>query len=310
VKKSRKPRTSGSASRLDLEAVGLVLLALGIFASGILLPALPTGDLGATVRNAQLDRFGWAAYALPLPLLVLGALFLMRRNPRWWPRALLGYLLLVAGLWGLTVALAPAATGAWGQSVRQSLGATWGTLAAVPAVVLATVGVDLLLGWAPTRLLRGVLRSVFGAVRRTWKWLSETRRKVRKRAAFQADVAQARKGLTDVDRDLQALSSLYPGSAELERWRGDVQQSKRLLADPTDVSLKDARADVRAWQSAVAGFTKDRAVELGYQLGAEGVSPPDPEASTFEVWATGLKRGLDDPLTEKGQAADALERVR
>ncbi|MFA5551501.1 MAG: DNA translocase FtsK [Trueperaceae bacterium] len=310
MKKSRKPRTSGSASRLDLEAVGLVLLALGIFASGILLPALPTGDLGATVRNAQLDRFGWAAYALPLPLLVLGALFLMRRNPRWWPRALLGYLLLVAGLWGLTVALAPAATGAWGQSVRQSLGATWGTLAAVPAVVLATVGVDLLLGWAPTRLLRGVLRSVFGAVRRTWKWLSETRRKVRKRAAFQADVAQARKGLTDVDRDLQALSSLYPGSAELERWRGDVQQSKRLLADPTDVSLKDARADVRAWQSAVAGFTKDRAVELGYQLGAEGVSPPDPEASTFEVWATGLKRGLDDPLTEKGQAADALERVR
>ena len=310
MKKSRKPRTSGSASRLDLEAVGLVLLALGIFASGILLPALPTGDLGATVRNAQLDRFGWAAYALPLPLLILGALFLMRRNPRWWPRALLGYLLLVAGLWGLSVALVPAATGAWGQSVRQSLGTTWGTLAAVPAVVLATVGVDLLFGWAPTRLLRGVLRSVFGAVRRSWKWLSDTRRKVRKRAAFQADVAQARKGLTDIDRDLQALRSLYPGSAELERWRGDVQQSRRLLADHTDVSLKDARADVRAWQSAVAGFTKDRAVELGYQLGAEGVSPPDPEATTFEVWATGLKRGLDDPLTEKGQAAEALEKVR
>ena len=310
MKKSRTKRTASSSSRLDLEAIGLVLLALGIFATGILLPALPTGDLGATVRNAQLDRGGGAAYTLPVPLLVLGALFLMRRNPRWWPRALLGYLLLVAGLWGTSVGLFPGATGTWGLSVRQALGATWGTLAAVPAVVLATVGVDLLLGWAPTRLLRGVLRSVIGALRRAWKWLTETRKKVRKRAAFQADVALARKGLTDVDRDLQALSSLYPGSAELERWREDVHESRRLLSDPDEAALKEARADVRAWQSAVAGFTKDRAVELGYQLAAESVVAPDPEATTFDVWATALKRGLDDPLEERGQAADALEKVR
>jgi len=310
VKKSRTKRTASSSSRLDLEAIGLVLLALGIFATGILLPALPTGDLGATVRNAQLDRVGWAAYTLPVPLLVLGALFLMRRNPRWWPRALLGYLLLVAGLWGSSVGLFPGATGTWGLGVRQALGATWGTLAAVPAVVLATVGVDLLVGWTPTRLLRGVLRSVIGAIRRAWKWLTETRKKVRKRAAFQADVALARKGLTDVDRDLQALSSLYPGSAELERWREDVHESKRLLADPDEAALKEARADVRAWQSAVAGFTKDRAVELGYQLAAESIVAPDPEANTFDVWATALKRGLDDPLEERGQAADALEKVR
>jgi len=287
-----------------------VLLALGIFTTGILVPALPTGDLGATVRGAQLDRVGWAAYALPVPLLVLGGLFLMRRNPRWWPRALLGYLLLVAGLWGTSVGLVPGATGSWGAGVRRTLGATWGTLAAVPAVVLATVGMDLLLGWAPTRLLRGVLRRVIGGIRRSWSWLTETRKKVRKRAAFQADVALARRGLTDIDRDLQALSSLYPGSAELQRWREDVQESKRLLTDPDEAALKEARADVRAWQSAVAGFTKDRAVELGYQLAAESASPPDPDATTFEAWATGLKRGLDDPLEQRGAAAEALEKVR
>ena len=287
-----------------------MLLALGIFTTGILVPALPTGDLGATVRGAQLDRVGWAAYALPVPLLVLGGLFLMRRNPRWWPRALLGYLLLVAGLWGTSVGLVPGATGSWGAGVRRTLGATWGTLAAVPAVVLATVGMDLLLGWAPTRLLRGVLRRVIGGIRRSWSWLTETRKKVRKRAAFQADVALARRGLTDIDRDLQALSSLYPGSAELQRWREDVQESKRLLTDPDEAALKEARADVRAWQSAVAGFTKDRAVELGYQLAAESASPPDPDATTFEAWATGLKRGLDDPLEQRGAAAEALEKVR
>lgn len=306
----RKTNSKETSSRLDLEAVGLVLLALGIFAAGVLIPALPTGDLGATVRDAQLQRYGWATYALPLPFLVLGALFLMRRSPRWWPRALLGYLLLVAGLWGTSVGLVPGATGAWGAAVRSTLGATWGTLAALPAVVVATVGADLLLGWPPTRLLRSTLRSVIGALRRIWTWLLATRRKVRQRAAFQADVAQARKGLTDIDRDLQALSSLYPGSAELQRWRDEVQGSRRLLADPDSAALKDARANVRAWQSAVAGFTKDRAVELGYQLGAESASPPDPDATTFEAWATGLKRGLDDPLTERGAVVDELERVR
>lgn len=299
VKKSTK-RSPAPSSRFDLEAVGLVLLAIGIFGAGVLVPALPTGELGQSVRGAQVGTFGWVAYALPVPVLVLGALFLMRRNPRWWPRALLGYLLLLAGLWGVTVGLAPTATGVWGAQLRATLGATWGTLAALPAVVVATIGIDLLAGWAPTRLLRAVLRGVFGAIRRAWKWLSDTRRQLRKRAAFQADVAQARKALGEIDRDLQALSSLYPGSAELERWREDVKESRRLLSDPDDGSLKEARADVRAWQGAVAGFTKDRAVELGYQLAAESAVAPDPEATTFDVWATGVKRGLDDPLPERG----------
>jgi S-DNA-T family DNA segregation ATPase FtsK/SpoIIIE len=310
VKRRRKQTAVDKPTRLDIEALGLVLLALGIFGAGVLLPLVPTGDLGAMVRQAQLDRFGWAAYALPLPLLVLGALFLMRRNPRWWPRALLGYLLLVAGVWGVLAGVVPGSTGAWGQGLRQALGPTWGTLAAVPAVVVATVGVDLLLGWPPTRLLRQFLRGLIGGLRRAWQWLAETRRRVRQRAAFQADVAQSRRALTELDRDLQALSSLYPGSAELERWRQDVQHSRRLLADPDQAALKEARADVRAWVGAVSGFTKDRATELGYQLDAEGARPPDPQAPTFEAWATGLKRGLDDPLTEQGAAAAALERVR
>lgn len=310
VKKKRPQRPADRPTRFDLEALGLVVLALGIFMAGVLLPAVPTGELGASVRDAQVSRLGWAAYGLPLPPLVLGALFLMRRNPRWWPRALLGYLLLTAGLWGITVGVAPAATGAWGAGLRLGLGSLWGTLAALPAVVVATVGVDLLLGWPPTRLLRSALRATFGAIKRAWRWLTATRRELRRRAAFQADVAQARRALADLDRDLQALSSLYPGSAELEGWRADVQRSRQLLADPDEAALKEARADLKAWQGAVAGFTKDRAGELGYQLDAEEARPPEPEANTFEAWATVLKRGLDDPLPERGLAAEALERVR
>ncbi len=316
MKKSRaanaktKPASKVASGRFDIEALGLVVLAVGIFMAGVLLPMIPSGELGRGVREAQTLRIGWAAYALPLPLLVLGALFMLRRNPRWWPRALAGYLLLLTGAWGVTVALATPITGSWGAALRASVAGNWGMLAAVPAVVIASVGIDLLLGWPPTRLLRSALLSVITGIKRAWSWFSRNRRAWRHRAAFRADVALVRKALLDLSADLEALSSLYPGSGELERWQAEVLGSRKQLSDADQDTLREVRADLKAWQGAVTGFSKDRALELSAQLEREEARAPEEGATTFEAWSTTLGRVLADPLAGHGRAADALDRVR
>src|SRR5690606_36986872 len=129
--------------------------------------------------EALVGRAGWAAYALPLPALAIGGLFLLRRNPRWWPRLLLGYVVLIAGAWGLLAAIAPQVAGSWGVGLRASLGRSWGTLAVIPAVVVATLGFDLLLGWPPTTLLRGALRSLAQLVRGAYRTAADARHRAK-----------------------------------------------------------------------------------------------------------------------------------
>lgn len=308
--KARQERRTGTRTGVDLEAIGLVVLAAGIFLAGVLLPALPSGELGRTVRAALVGRVGWGAYAAPLPPLVLGGLFLLRRNPRWWPRVALGYALLAAGAWGLLVFVAPAEAGAWGASLRTLLTGAWGVLAVVPAAILITIGVDVLAAKPPTHLLRVTLAAVVRALRATGAWLAATRKRLRARAAFRADAAQARRALADLDRDLQALSALYPGSGELERWREEVRASQKRLASPTSEGIREARADLRAWQGAVQGFAKDRAAELVVHLEAESALSPDPDVDSFESWGVGMKRMLGDAIVQRGRAAEAADRVR
>ena len=310
VKKGRRARQPGQAPATDIEAIGLVVVALGLFLAGVLISALPTGELGRTLRAALVGRAGLAAYALPLPPLAIGGLFLLRRNPSWWPRLLLGYVVLIAGAWGLLAAVAPEAAGAWGLNLRASLGRSWGTLAVIPAVVVATLGIDLLVGWTPTTLLRGVMRSVAQAVRGLYRAASGARRHAKERAAFGADAALVRRGMSELGKDLEALSTLYPGSAELERWRTEVRASHRNLRAPSQAVLKEARADLKAWRSAVADFSKDRAAELAVHLDAEAALPPEPDAGGFEQWSLALKQLLDDAIVEKAAAAVAADRLR
>ncbi len=315
-KKGRRERKRSDSHRLDIEAVGLVVLTIGAFLTGVLIPQLPSGELGRTVRDALTGRLGVGAYVLPVPLVVLGALFLVRRNPRWWPRATLGYLLAAAGLWGLVVAALPGAAGSWGASLRAWLGGAWGALAAVPAVVVGSVGVDLLAGWPPTRLLRVTLGAAITGLKRTWRWLVRTRETAKRRAAFQADVAQARRALVDLGHDLVALAELYPGSRELEHWQDDVRTCRARLGNATPAALREARADLAAWQGAVVGFAKDRAAELAILVDSESALPPaggDPfgaRAATFDVWGNDVKRLLGDAVPQRGRAPDALDRLR
>jgi len=323
VARRGKGKRTKKRVQLDLEAIGLVLLAGGIFVLGVVLPGLPTGQVGRSVGGALTDRFGWGAYGLPVPLLVLGGLFLLRRSPRWWPRLLAGYLLFAAGAWGVVVAVATTHTGRYGLALRAALTGAWGALAVVPALFLASVGLDLVLGRAPTFLTRSLLLAAVKGVRNLGKGLWRARRTAKERAAFRADVALVRKALQELDRDLHALSSLYPGSAELDRWRKEVQASiRRLAGRPEPDHLSDARADLKAWQSAVRDFARDRAAEMVELLKAEGARPPQDavdaagvaagtvRATTFDGWARALKASLDDPVVGGAASARALDRLR
>ena len=250
----------------DLEAIGLVLLAAGLAALGLLSPIVPTGDLGVQARATVMGPIGLGAWALPWPFVVLGALFLMRRNPRSWPRIVSGYVLGAVGLWGFVMLAAPAATGAWGVALRTTLTGSAGVLAAVPAFVLLTLGIELVLGLQPTRIVRGLLRALVALTRFGWNGLLAWRRKARSRAAFLADVAQVRHALVELERDLAALEGLYAASDELSRWRKSVKETLRRLARADEAALQDARADASAWQSAVRDFARDRASEMAVRF--------------------------------------------
>ncbi len=298
-----------------------MLLAAGLALLGLLVPLVPSGELGVQVRGALMGPVGVGAWALPWPFVVLGALFLIRRNPKAWPRVLAGYALGAAGLWGFAMLAAPAATGAWGTALRASLTGAAGALAAVPAFVLLTLGIELVFALRPTRIIRGILHALVRGVRAVWSGLMAWRRRARTRAAFLADVAQVRHDLTELDRDLAALEGLYAVSNELTRWRGSVRETLKRLGRADDAALHDARADATAWGSAVRDFARDRAAEMAVRFRDEGARPVPLDfdgdgagsgvrADAFETWVRSLKASLDDTVDAPVASGRALDRLR
>jgi S-DNA-T family DNA segregation ATPase FtsK/SpoIIIE len=300
--KNKRKKGAGKGQP-DLEAIGLVLLALGVFVLGILIPQLPTGDFGADLRLWLTGRSGWFAYALPWPFLALGGLFLLRRSPPGWPRVLFGYVVLVVGLWLLATLSRPGAAGLWGEALRARVTGAAGWLAVLPVLFVITLGVEAIVGWRTTTISRQFAVRLVQIVRVTFKSAVAARRAARERAAFHADVALERRRLQELDKDLRALSTLYPGSSELDKWRRAVKASRASLAEADAGTLEDVRLDVKAWQEAVADFARDRAAELAITLEAEGVAG-------FEEWARGVKSQLDDPLAGSSQAVRALDDLR
>ena len=310
---ARGGKKAGGRGQPDLEAIGLVLLAFGVFVLGFLIPAVPTGDLGRQLRELVTVRVGLAAYALPWPPLVLGVFFLMRRNPRPWPRVFLGYLTFVIGLWGLLMLAAPASSGAWGVALRGTLTGVAGVLAYAPALLLVTFGVEWVLALPPTLIVRRTLTALFSAIRTTFEAAVTARNRARERAGFYADVALARKDLRNVDRDLVALSKLYPGSAELERWRNALRATVDKLGAADPGRLKEAQGDCKAWKGAVRDFARDRAAELATEFRAEGARAPaggEGDAADVAAWAKRLKPLLEDPFSQPLGVAAELDRLR
>jgi DNA segregation ATPase FtsK/SpoIIIE, S-DNA-T family len=297
--KSRKQQTN----HFDIEALGLVLLALGIVLLGFMLPGLPTGVLGDMIRTTLTGSLGVLAYGLPLPLLGVGALFVLGKNPAALLRLVLGYILFIIGIWFILSFIAPQFSGKWGLGFRQALpGVGW--LLLVPALFLTSVGVDFLVGWHPTRLARSVTRTVVFGVRRAIKAFLEWRQHLKTQAAFYADVAIARREFKDLDLDLQALEILYPGSAEVSKWRKELQGMQKRLKNPSETTLEEAEAHLKAWKRAVIDFSKERSGDVALHLGTEDIP-------TFETQAIELDGQLAESFQANGLALlKPLEHLR
>ena len=299
----RTRKTKAKSTDFDIEAVGFVVLASGIFLLGLLLPQMPTGELGERARSVFTSRMGLGAYLLPWPLLGLGGLFMLRRNPKSWPRVLAGYFVAAAGVWCLVVLAEPSSSGSWGTSLRRLLTGATGLLAYLPALFLVSLGAELMLGWRPTRISRGVLRSSVNGVRHAFKSFMAARARWKEAAGFRADIALARRDLNELDKDLQALTIHCPGSAEVSSWNDSVRTSLKTLQDPTKQNLVHIQRDLKAWKKATQTFVKDRAKDFSTKLGTEGVNE-------FEHWVKGLKGQINDPAAGTGPVTQALETVR
>lgn len=287
---------------LDLEAIGLVLLALGVALGMVLWPRFPSGEVGGWLRGYLVDPVGWGAWWWPGPFVVLGTLFLLRRSPPRWPWVLLGYAIAGSGAWGLLMLITPAAAGVWGVQLRATLAGAAGVLAFVPAVSLLGLGIELMLAWRPGSMARAALLGTFAALRSAARSLWRARTRARAKAAFRADIRRVRRELRELDLDLAALAGLYPGSGELERWRGSLQATVASLRGAEPATLDAARADVAAWRGAVGDFARDRAREIGHQLRAEQAQPPSEAGAfglrgvSFDDWARHARDVVDEPL--------------
>ncbi len=304
--RKRKTRRKAKSSKAapDREALGLTLIALGLLILGILLPQIPTGDLLSGVFGAATSAVGLLVHAVAPPMLVLGALFLVRREPPGWPRVLLGYTLLVAGGWVLLALMAPAHTGSLGLSVNSVLGGAAGVLGGAAAVLVITFGIELILAWPLTTIVRVGTTRLIEFLRTSFRAGVAARNRARVRANFQADVVQERIKLRDLDRDLEVLQKLYPGSSEVSKWRTSVTATRdQLQRNPGEAELADARLDVTAWQSAVAAFTRERASELGAALANEGLPG-------FDEWLLEVKAELDETFSEPVPPARAMDDLR
>ncbi|MEX2501908.1 MAG: DNA translocase FtsK [Trueperaceae bacterium] len=301
---AKRTKTSArTRPTVDLEAIGLVVLASGLALLGLIVPALPTGELGAVVQDATSGRIGVFAYALPWPLVALGGAFLLRRNPTGWPRVVFGYLLAWTGVWGVTMVAAPDLAGGWAVRARTGLTGALGAAVAVPALVVATLGIEAMVGWRPLRITHAALLATVRVVRRSWRWATATRRRVKARAAFRADVARVRADLKRVAHDLGVLAELYPASGELARWREQVEALRKRLRQVDAAGLVEARHDADAWRAAVDDFTASRADDLIPHLRAEGVRELEP-------WLQARRDDLRDAFEGGSRSARALDGVR
>jgi DNA segregation ATPase FtsK/SpoIIIE, S-DNA-T family len=278
------------------------LVALGLALGLVLWPGFRSGEVGVWARGYLADPVGWGSWLWPWPFVVLGGLFLLRRTPPRWPWVLLGYLVAGVGAWGLLMLIAPDRAGTLGVQLRTTLTGAAGVLAFLPAVALLGLGIELMWAWRPGSMARSGILGTFAALRATGRALWRARNRAQARAGFRADVARVRRELRELDLDLAALAGLYPGSGELERWRGSVQQTVVSLRAAEPASLDAARADVAAWRSAVGDFARDRAREIAHQLRAEVAQPPSEGGDgaqrgyTFDDWARHTRALVDEPL--------------
>ncbi len=295
-------RKDQNQNHFDVEALGLILLAMGVALLGFLIPAIPSGVLGQNIRQALVGNFGFGAYFWPFPFLVVGGLFVLGRHPRSMWRVVTGFMLMALGFWFVFIVVYPASTGRWGLGMRSSL-AGLGWMMLIPAFFVGTVGLDVLAGFRPTRVARGLTRRLLEGLKYGFESFLAWRQDLKTYANFNADVVLARNDLNDLDKDLQALVQLYPGSAEVSKWRKEVLVTIKGLAKADDSYLEDVLLHTKAWRKAVVDFSKSRASDMATHLKTEGLE-------NLENDVKSLQSQLSDPVVGSMASMQALEETR
>lgn len=288
---TRKKKPTGKQNKRqgrDQDGLGLFLITVVLFFAVMFLPQFPSGQLGESVRAFTTGQIGVAAMLVLPPVLLIAALLMMRKSAPWLGRVLTGYFLTLAGVWLGAVVLVPSMTGAIGAELHHVLQGAWGALALFPAAIIISIGFDYFANVPPTTLFARGMRGLFAAVVAFWRWLLRLRRNALERADFSADVALTRRALNDIDRDLAALTMLYPLSKELERWRSDVESLRRELRRVDRDGLGVVNEEIQTWEDAITSFTAERAAELTTTFANERVSITGQQQITVGEWSRGL----------------------
>ncbi|GHG05048.1 hypothetical protein GCM10017783_17090 [Deinococcus piscis] len=327
--KSTSHQTAVPASRspLDSEAVGLLLIALGLFlAMSLLLPLLdslgggrlsdrqPEGGLNltGTVRDFLVHGLGWAAYLLPLVPLGYGALIFTGRSMRRFSRRVAGGLLVVLALCLLAAPFWPLASGALATSLLRPVLRVVGLAALLLPLGLLLLGLDLLRAQAPLshfrQVGRGFSRAAVSGADRVGDLVQE-RREGR-------EVARARSALrSELRRHLSQLGSLLdvrPEHPEMKLQEGEVRGVLAEVRGLSEADVEHYAASLKGWDRALEDAAVQELDALRGRLSAEadaaGDSPAQMEEKAAAVRAGRCELGTELHATQASAALDGVRR--
>ncbi|MGI8747239.1 MAG: DNA translocase FtsK, partial [Deinococcus sp.] len=304
----RAKKAPPTTNRFDGEVLGLVLFAFAIFlAITVALPANGGGFM-AVSQDALSGWLSWSAYLLPLLPAAYGVMVFLGRDLKGLNRRALGGVLLALSLLALHELVRPGEAGELAARLMTPLTRTLSYAAALPPLVILTLGLELLLGLAPTLLLRRLFRGVLtllggagGALRSGVEARKEGHLTARSRASL-------RSGLAAHIRDLETLRRLYPQARELGGWQDEARAAARSLPGQDEGRLAQTAQELAAWREVSGGFVQDAAREL-----REGLAAEAPEAGErAQRLAQELRSGRHPlgPELPSTLASAALESVR
>jgi DNA segregation ATPase FtsK/SpoIIIE, S-DNA-T family len=299
-KRHKKSTPAPTGRHADVEAVGLVLFGIAMVAAFTVL-APPSITAFSGWQKALRGALGWGMYYVPLPFLVFGGLMLLKRRVGLAARVLLGVLVMVtAGLLGTGLFDAKAA-GSWASSVIAPMKVVT-PLALVLIGFLASLGLEISLGWRRTRIARAAARfTSLGML---------TAASVTGAAAMRAKDATQRlnlqistkRTLEGAQRDLNELLELFEGSSDLMSWSHEVERGLEALPEVDDAQLTTLRDEAAKWRSKISAFTQARGKDLGQTLTQE-------DAGALKITKE-LKKQLNEAILSQNGAAKALEMMR
>lgn len=273
--KSKTGEKRAKEANLDLEAVVVVLVGLGVLlAVALYADNKVSGEVGGWVRELVRGNLGLVALGLP-PLVLLAAALLVMRRPlaayfRWVGLGLLAEFLLLPLLAVVSTDLG----GRVGVLAFQALTGVLGTFGLLVPLVLLTFVLDLAERKPPGSLLARALRRVGVAF-------------LRLRGAFLLSRRAGR-----LAREVGVLSQRYPEHAVLVRLAEDLEAFRRSPGDGREIAN---------FSGMLSKFVAERGQELAQRISREA----KPLAPRLE----GLSQALGAPLEGTG-LAHALEERR